>query len=81
MYTVYVLQDKNGKLYKGCTSNLARRFREHTRKAGGRTTSKIMKKLEIIFTEDFNSFKEARSREVYFKSAAGRRFLKTKLRS
>jgi predicted GIY-YIG superfamily endonuclease len=29
MYTVYVLQDENGKIYKGFTNNLARRFSEH----------------------------------------------------
>ncbi|MBL8029690.1 MAG: GIY-YIG nuclease family protein [Candidatus Doudnabacteria bacterium] len=29
MYTVYVLRDKDGKLYKGMTKDLERRLKEH----------------------------------------------------
>ncbi len=36
--------------------------------------------LEIVYTEQFETLIEARSREVYFKTAAGRRFLKNKMR-
>ena len=82
MYTVYVLQDENGKLYKGCTNNLARRFSEHSKSRGSRTTSVIMgKDLKVVYVENYDTFAEARVREVYLKTAAGRRFLKTKLRS
>jgi len=35
-----------------------------------------MKELEIVYTEEYNTFDEARQRELYFKSGAGRRFLK-----
>ncbi|MBP9748295.1 MAG: GIY-YIG nuclease family protein [Candidatus Pacebacteria bacterium] len=80
MYTVYVLQDEKGKLYKGFTNNLARRFRDHVSGNGSRSTS-LMGSLEIIYTEEYDTLKEARNREVYLKSAAGRRFLKTKMRS
>ena len=80
MYVVYVLQDENGKIYKGFTNNLARRFSEHVGKVGSRTTS-MMQDLKIVYTEEFKDLASARGREVYLKTAAGRRFLKTKLRS
>ncbi|MSR71470.1 MAG: GIY-YIG nuclease family protein [Candidatus Taylorbacteria bacterium] len=74
MYVVYVLQDDNGKLYKGFTNNLERRLREHR---GGHTrTTRYMKNLKIIYTESYETPTEARSRELYLKSSAGRRFLK-----
>lgn len=74
MYTVYVLRDDNGKFYKGLTNNLDRRLKEH-RFGGTKTTSK-MKNLIVVYTERFENFDEARKRELYLKSAAGRRFLK-----
>ncbi len=80
MYFVYVLQDKDGKLYKGFTNNLVKRFRDHKSKNGSRTTS-MMNELKIVYTEEFENRKEARAREVYFKTSAGRRFLKNKMRS
>ncbi len=80
MYFVYVLQDEKGRLYKGFTNNLARRFRDHKSKNGSRTTS-MMDDLKVVYTEEFENFKEARAREIYFKTSAGRRFLKNKLRS
>ncbi len=79
MYTVYVLKDENDKFYKGCTNNLARRLREHA-SCGARTTS-MMGILKVVYKEEYDTFEEARSREVYLKTAAGRRFLKKKLRS
>lgn len=80
MYFVYVLQDKNGNLYKGFTNNLAKRFRDHKSKNGCRTTS-MMNDLKIVYSEEFESQKDARAREVYLKTSAGRRFLKSNLRS
>jgi putative endonuclease len=78
MYTVYILEDKNKKLYKGLTNNLRRRLLEH--KSGHTTTTSKMKEIEIIYQEEYDNFKEARKRELYLKSAAGRRFLKSILR-
>lgn len=79
MFIVYVLQDEKGKLYKGCTNNFARRFREH--KSGGTRTTSMMGTLRLVYTEQYDTFEKARIREVYLKTATGRRFLKTKLRS
>ncbi len=77
MYTVYVLQDDSGKLYKGMTSDLNRRFAEHSR-GKTKTTSK-MKDIFVVYTEEYVTRLEARAREKYLKTAAGRRFLKKKL--
>jgi putative endonuclease len=76
MYTVYILKDESGKLYKGLTNNLQRRLKEH--RSGHTITTSRMGQLEIVYTEEFQTFAEARAREKYFKTAAGRRFLKTK---
>lgn len=77
MFTVYVLRDENNKLYKGLTNDLNRRFKEH--RSGHTITTSRMSKLKIVYTEEYDNFKEARKRELYLKSAAGRRFLKNKL--
>ena len=78
-YFVYVLQDENGKLYKGMTNDLERRLVEHKR--GKTITTSKMSKLSVEYFETFDSFEEARKRELYFKTAAGRRFLKKALGS
>ncbi len=78
MYTVYILEDANGRVYKGMTQDLARRLKEH--RAGHTKTTRSMKDLVVVYTEEFQNSKSARQREVYFKSAAGRLFLK-KLRA
>ncbi len=73
-YTVYVLRSDDGKLYKGMTKDLRKRLFDHKSKHT-RTTAR-MHNLIVVYTEQFDSFEEARKRELYFKSAAGRRFLK-----
>jgi putative endonuclease len=77
MYKVYVLQDDSGKLYKGFTNNLHRRLTEHLR--GKTKTTRAMRNVRIVYTEEYHDKIEARQRELYFKTAAGRRFLKTKI--
>ncbi|MFZ2038344.1 MAG: GIY-YIG nuclease family protein [Minisyncoccia bacterium] len=77
MYNVYVLIDNKGKLYKGLTNNISRRLSEH--KAGHTITTAKMNDIRIVYTEICNNFVEARKRELYLKSAAGRRFLKKQL--
>jgi putative endonuclease len=76
-YTTYVLVDENGKLYKGFTNNLERRLAEH--RSGHTITTSRMPSLTVAYTEEFDTLDSARKRELYFKSAAGRRFLKKKL--
>ena len=77
MYTVYILQDSSGLLYKGMTDNLNRRLIEH--RQGKTKTTKKMSDIIVIHTEKFKTRAEARQREKYFKTAAGRRFIKFKI--
>jgi len=77
MYTVYVLRDRDGKLYKGLTNNIKRRLSEH--KSGHTVTTSKMFDLQVVYSEEFNDFGLARKREIYFKTAADRRFIKQKL--
>jgi putative endonuclease len=75
MYYVYVIEDERSQLYKGYTSNLAQRLRDHQR-GHTITTSKMRGKLKIKYYEPVKDLNEALIRERYLKSAAGRRFLK-----
>lgn len=63
MFTVYVLKSIDGKLYKGITSDLARRLKEHI--SGHTITTAKMRGLEVVYTEKYDTFIEARKREVY----------------
>lgn len=76
-YVIYVLKDENDLLYKGVTNNLTRRLKEH--KCGHTVTTSRMKNVKVVYTEEYDTFPEARKRELYFKSAAGRKFLKSKV--
>ncbi|OHB10407.1 MAG: hypothetical protein A3H60_00210 [Candidatus Zambryskibacteria bacterium RIFCSPLOWO2_02_FULL_44_12b] len=78
MYTVYVLRDSLGKLYKGMTNNLKRRLAEH--RSGHTQSTKQLKNPDVVYTEEYDNFEKARKREIYLKNAAGRRFLKSILR-
>ncbi|MFH0806399.1 MAG: GIY-YIG nuclease family protein [Candidatus Brennerbacteria bacterium] len=71
---MYILEDSNGKLYKGMTGDFQRRLKEH--RCGGTITTSRMGKFRVVYTEQFEKIDAARKRELYFKSAAGRRFLK-----
>ena len=77
MYSVYILKDDLSKLYKGMTNNLERRLREH--RIGKTKTTRKMEPFSLIYNEEYSDFLTARKRELYFKSAAGRKFLKNKL--
>lgn len=76
MYYVYVMRSlKDGRLYKGFTSNLKRRIKEHN--SGQTKSTKGFVPWELIYFEKVNSREEARKREKYLKSGQGRDFLKT----
>ena len=77
-YVVYVLQsEEDGSFYKGMTSDLTSRLAQHN--AGKTKSTKSKRPWRVVYQERFPSSSEARSREKYLKSAAGRRFLKKKL--
>jgi putative endonuclease len=75
MYFVYILYSKNyNKRYVGLTNNLENRLKEHN--AGYTKSTKPFIPWEVLYFEEFESRPEARAREKYFKSAAGRRYIK-----
>lgn len=76
-FVVYVLRDEKGKFYKGMTNNLERRILEHG--AGYTKSTRHMENIAIVYAEKYDKLGLARKREKYFKSAAGRRFLKKQL--
>ncbi len=75
MFFVYVIKSKiDGRLYKGFTDNLDRRLKEHN--FGKNKTTAPYRPWNLVYKEIFETRIEAREREKYFKSGAGREFLK-----
>lgn len=75
MYYVYVLKSlKNGKLYKGFTSDLKRRIKEHNSRQA--TFTKNNGPWKLTYYEAFVSEKSARKEEKFLKSGKGKERLK-----
>lgn len=72
---VYILRSLSvEKTYVGSTDNLTRRLAEHN--AGKSTFTKTFLPWKLVYQEECDSLRNARKREKYFKTAAGRRVLK-----
>jgi putative endonuclease len=77
-FFAYVLKSEiDCRLYKGVTSDLKRRLNEHN--SGYNKSTKRYIPWTLVYFEEFNTFAEARKRELYFKSGSGREFIKTKI--
>ena len=75
MYTVYAIKSKiRNYIYVGLTSNLNERLNRHN--SGYEKTTRAYAPFNLIFSEDFQSRVEARTKEKYFKSGVGKEFLK-----
>lgn len=75
MYFIYVIESQlNKKRYVGFTNDLKIRLNEHN--LGKTKSTKAYKPWEIIYYEEVLTRVEARKREKYLKSAAGRRKIK-----
>lgn len=70
MFIVYILRNTiSGRHYIGSSNDLVRRIAEHNR---GHTKSTRQKgNWELIYTEQYNSEHEARTREMVIKSYKG----------
>lgn len=80
MYYVYVLESlitKNWK-YKGTTSNLERRFKEHN--AGKSFATAPHRPFKLIYYEAYLLEKDALAREKYLKTSMGKRVIKKQLK-
>ncbi len=78
MYYAYVLKSINyDYFYKGHCEDLIARLNQHN--SGMTTSIRPYIPFEIVYYETFNTREEAIIREKYFKSSAGRKFLKNKV--
>ncbi|MEX0660940.1 MAG: GIY-YIG nuclease family protein [Balneolaceae bacterium] len=66
--------EKYDKIYIGCTSNLAKRFKSHN-ELGTKGWTVNFRPWKIVHTEGFATRSEASKREKQLKSAAGRRWI------
>ena len=73
-YTYILLSLKDQRTYTGSTNNLETRLEEHNR--GYVNSTRHRRPLKYIHVEKFSTETEARKREKYLKSGAGRRFIK-----
>ena len=74
----YVLLCNNGSLYRGYTNDLEKRFQLHLSGKGAKYT-RMHKPVKIAYFEEFELKGDAIKREMYFKSNAGREWLKETL--
>jgi putative endonuclease len=75
MHFIYILQSLIAKKsYIGYTDNIIKRLSEHNDGKG--IFTKRYKPWKIIHLERFKTKKEAIKKEKYFKSAAGRRWMR-----
>jgi putative endonuclease len=78
MYHAYVIYSKNyNRFYKGHCEDLMLRLKQHN--SGATKSTKTFITWKLAYKEDFLTRNEAIIRERYFKTAAGRRYLKTKI--
>ena len=74
MYFVYVLRSRfNGRLYTGMTKDVENRVKEHN--SGRVKSTKPYIPYDLVYQETLENSLDARVREKYLKSAAGKRFL------
>ncbi len=72
---VYILKSKSADaFYIGMTFDYVTRLDDHNKKKVKSTKGKVP--WEIVHLEEFDTREEARRREKYLKSAAGRRYRK-----
>ena len=76
-YAYVIFSKSSGRYYKGHCKDIDVRLIEHN--AGKTKSIKAYIPWEIIYFEEFQTRKEAVLREKYFKSAAGRRYLKKRI--
>jgi putative endonuclease len=75
MYVVYILiSQKDHRTYVGYTDNFSRRFKQHN--SGHVTSTRYRIPFKLLLKEKFLQIRDAKRREVWWKSGAGRKELK-----
>ena len=78
MYFVYILYSKKfERNYVGLTSDLEQRLKSHN--SVKVKSTKSYRPWEIVYSESYETIIEARKREKYLKTAAGRKWRKINL--
>ncbi len=78
MFYAYVIRSRiSDYQYKGHCVNLENRLKEHN--AGKTKSNKAYGPFDLVYFECFETRAQAVEREKYFKTAAGRRYLKIKI--
>ena len=77
MFYVYTLEDEEGELYHGFTTDLRKRLKEHNQ---GKSLSTKSRAWRCIYYEACLEEADARRREHYLKTTQGRRLLKRRLK-
>ena len=67
-YFVYVLECADKSYYVGCTNNLDKRLKQHNESKWGAHYTKIRRPVNLKYSEQFDTLKDARRREVEIKS-------------
>lgn len=79
-YYIYVLKSlKDGMFYTDYTNNLSRRLKEHNK--GIVTSTKNRIPFELVYWEGCLNQQDTTSREIYLKTAWGKRFIKNRLKN
>jgi putative endonuclease len=76
MYYIYILQSaKDKRTYVGYSHDIQNRLARHN--AGQVPATRNRRPLKLIFSESFETEQQAKQRELYWKSGAGRRKMKS----
>ena len=74
MAWAYIIRSIEGYVYVGSTTNLEKRIFQHNNKLAGWT--KRGNNWELIYSEQFSNYSEARKKEMWFKTGVGREYIK-----
>lgn len=67
-HIVYILECSDKSLYVGCTNDLQRRLWEHNNSKKGAHYTKIRRPVTLLYSEQFQTLKQARGREAEIKT-------------
>ena len=67
MYFVYILECADASLYVGCTNNLEKRLEQHNSSNYGAHYTKTRRPVKLLYSEQHQTLKEARGREIELK--------------
>jgi putative endonuclease len=67
MYYAYILECNDGTLYAGSTNDLEKRVHQHNHAKNGAHYTKIRRPVELKYSEEFETYTEARAREAEIK--------------